>query len=486
MATIFDTKRLVKRVVLANIAAKHGLAITPLLSGPHGIGKSMILREVAKDLGGYCLTVEGGSLNEGEITGLPVCGKNEDGSATVVFTPYPEISKIQRIEKFYYEKARTTGFLDGRVKLDENGNTIVIKNGKETVIPARSTEDTVVAGTLNTFKFGDDLDLDTKIELLTSGEIKPIVLFIDEINRTEQQTMKELMNIILNRTVNGYEFPWFVSVVSAINPCSQNSSYATNEMDDAQIDRFLKIKVAANFSDWVEYALDSGINQDIIEGLAMSDEIFLGKKNSSHEDSDNMTPSPRSWEMVAHLYTYLPFFNNTKYFSGEERKELDGDIRTLISGKVGPDCARTIIENIKNREDSIKPSDIINGKNAFVDKEIMAKFMRQKKIRQKITLDAVLRYIAETICDFEKKGKSTDEKVKVQYNNYLMQIKELFAAIDGAQRLAFTKKVAALDTYRAADKQPIFNKIAAKCLSKEMLASIREFQQNLNSLNDGQ
>ncbi len=482
MATIKDTERLVKRVVLANVAAKKGLAITPLLSGPHGIGKSMILRRVAEDIGGYALTVEGGSLNEGEITGLPICGKDADGSATVLFTPYPAVAQIKRIEKFYYEKARTTGFLDGKVKLDDAGNTIVIKNGKETVIEAKSETDLVVSGTENRYKFGEDLDLDTKIALLDSGEIKPILLFIDELNRTEMQTMKELMNIILNRNVNGYDFPWFVSVVSAINPCSQNSSYATNEMDDAQLDRFLKIKVAANFSDWVEYALDSGINQDVIEGLAMSEDIFL-TKNTTHDDQDEMTPSPRSWEMVAHLYSYLPYFNNTKYFNAEERKELDSDMRTLISGKVGLAAARTLIENIRNREDSIKPSDLINGNDAKLDPKVMEKFNRQKKIRQKITIDNILRYIAETVCDFEKKGKSTDEKVKVKYNNYLMQIKEFVASIDGASRLNFAKKVANIDSYRATDGKPIFTKIATKCLAKEVLASLAAFRSDLKDLN---
>ena len=482
MANIKDTERLVKRIVLANIAAKKGLAITPLLSGPHGIGKSMILNSVAKTIGGNCIVVEGGSLNEGEITGLPVCGKAEDGSATVLFTPYPAVSQIQRAEKAYYEKARTTGFLDGRVKIDDAGNTVVTKNGSNVVIPAKSEIEKVMAGPQNVYKFGEELDVDTKLELISSGEIKPIVLFIDELNRTEQQTMKELMNIILNRSVNGYDFPWYVSVVSAINPCSQNSSYATNEMDDAQRDRFLKIKVNADFPSWVEYALDANINQDIIEGIAITEDIFQ-TKDKSHEDTDEMTPSPRSWEMVSHMYTYLPKFNNTKYFDTDERKELESDMRTLIAGKIGMTQARTLLENIRNKDDSIIPVDIINGKAPKVDKEVAEKFSRQKKIRQKITVENVIRYLCDNICAFEKKGKSTDEKVKAEYNNFILQTKDFIAMLDSATRLAFAKKVADLDKCRATDNKPLFMKIAAKCFAKDMIAALQEFKTALDSLN---
>ena len=482
MANIKDTERLVKRIVLANLAAKKGLAITPLLSGPHGIGKSMILNAVAKTIGGHSIVVEGGSLNEGEITGLPICGKADDGTATVLFTPYPAVSQIQRAEKAYYEKACGEGFLNGKVRIDAEGNTIVSKNGKDIVYPAKTHIEKVMAGPQNAYKFGDELDLETKIELISSGEIKPIILFIDELNRTEQQTMKELMNIILNRSVNGYDFPWYVSVVSAINPCSQNSSYATNEMDDAQRDRFLKIKVNADFPSWVEYALDNDINQDIIEGIAMTEDIFT-TKDKTHEDTDEMTPSPRSWEMVAHLYTYLPLFNKTKYFDSDERKELDGDMRSLIAGKIGMIQARTLLENIRNKADSILPSDIINGKSAKVDKDIAEKFGRQKKIRQKITVDNVIRYLCEHVCEFEKKGKSTDEKVKVEYNNFILQTKEFIHMLDSATRLAFAKKVADLDKCKATDNKPLYMKIGAKCFAKDMVIALQEFKASLNDLN---
>ena len=57
MITINEAKRLVKRALLANIVSgKRDLAITPIVSGKHGIGKSQMIKSIASDLGGVCMT----------------------------------------------------------------------------------------------------------------------------------------------------------------------------------------------------------------------------------------------------------------------------------------------------------------------------------------------------------------------------------------------------------------------------------------------
>ena len=237
MPSINASKRLMKRIALINLSTPKGTALTTLLSGPHGIGKSQIVHAAAQELGGYALIVEGGSLKEGEITGLPFASKNADGSSEVRFVPYYQISNIQKVEKYYYQVARDKGFLNGNVKLTDKG-TVIKKDKEEVLIPNKTVVEQLIHGEINAHKFGEELPAEIKMKLIESGEIRPVLLFIDEINRTDPQVMKELMNIVLNRNVNGYDFPWWVTVVSAVNPSSQSSVYAVNEMDDAQRDRF--------------------------------------------------------------------------------------------------------------------------------------------------------------------------------------------------------------------------------------------------------
>jgi len=214
MISINEAKRLVKRVILANLVSeKTDLAVTPLVSGKHGIGKSQMIKSIAADLGGVCITIEGGTLKEGEITGLPYQYDDSAGNTKFRFLPYYAVERIQNEQRRIFEQS-----------------------GREI------STDTALHGDENRFAI-EELSISEKICLIRSGAVKPVILFIDEINRTENSVYKELMNILLTRSVNGYRFPWWVFFVGAMNPSTQNSIYATNEMDPAQLDRFIKIKV---------------------------------------------------------------------------------------------------------------------------------------------------------------------------------------------------------------------------------------------------
>ena len=120
MITINEAKRLIKRVFLSNIVSdKKGLAITPLISGKHGIGKSQMIKSVAGDLGGVCITIEGGTLKEGEITGLPYQYRDDSGNVRFRFLPYYAVERIQNEQKRLFELSGKTAeddALDG----DEN------------------------------------------------------------------------------------------------------------------------------------------------------------------------------------------------------------------------------------------------------------------------------------------------------------------------------------------------------------------------------
>lgn len=478
MPSIKKAATLVKEINVINLIADNkDLNITSLLVGAHGIGKSQIIKQVAKDMNGYCYTIEGGSLKEGEITGLPFAQQNVDGSSEVRFIKYYAINRIWQLEKYYYEKATTTGFLNGTIRLevDADGNETLIEGKKSAVV--RTAVDKVEAGDDNKYKFGDNLSAETKLKLIETGEIKPVILFIDELNRTEQQTMKELMNIILNKSINGYNLPWFVSIVSAINPCSQNSTYATNELDDAQLDRFLKLKVEANLEDWIDYSLERGVNTDIVEGLAIAEAIFI-KREKGQEDTSEMSPSPRSWEMVSNIYTYIHDAVKTKFFTDDERKNVSDDMRVLIRGKVGDNPARTILENINRKENNIKPAEILTCKEPKIDPAIVTKFNNQKRLTQKIISDNLANYIANIIIEIDKGKSSSDPKKKETYMNFMSQLKEFTNLLDTATQIIFVKKF-----LKMPNGQQIFTKIS-KAFSKEILANIYEAKNAIKDLSE--
>ncbi len=62
------------------------------------------------------------------------------------------------------------------------------------------------------------------------------VIFIDEYNRADERTSNALMEIILEKSINGVPLPKLKAVVAAINPVTED--YDTTRIDAAQLDRF--------------------------------------------------------------------------------------------------------------------------------------------------------------------------------------------------------------------------------------------------------
>ena len=403
MISVNNAARLVKRAILANIATdKENVAITPLISGKHGIGKSAIVKTVAKDLGGTCITIEGGTLKEGEITGLPYQYENTQGEAQFKFLPYYAVERIQEQEKLLFEQA---------------GKTI--------------EENDVLSGTENRYA-QNDLAPQEKINLLLSGKVKPVIIFVDEINRTENTVYKELMNILLTKTVNGYQFPWWVFFVGAMNPSTQNSVYATNEMDPAQLDRFLKLKVTSNTSEWIRYGKKAGISPAILQFIKENPKC-LSESAAELDDEEKPTPSPRGWDMVDTILSSEPLLQ--PFFTAKENSEnvVAKDMKELVAAKLGGTVATmyfaSLVENVN----------AFTAEEVFADDEklsTVAPTMKKMPVAKRVqTCDAVLGFLEENL-DFlilDTKGFS---KMKQQLNT-------LISVLDASTKLLFAQKIAA-------------------------------------------
>jgi len=477
MASVKDIERSILEVFFLNFYSKKNMGITLMISGPHGTGKTQIVYKAAKRIGAHVISTDGSIVNQGELAGLPLPFINSKGITEFKFIKHPGIRTIEEAEEYYYNKAITDGFLNETIKLTDKG--IQIKDdGKTRLIEVNRT---IFDGKENQFKFGNELPAELKIKLVESGEISPVILFIDELNRADPQVMKEMMNIILNKNINGYDLPWWVSIVTAVNPSSQNSTYSTNELDDAQRDRFVKIVMNARLDEWVDYALSENISTNVISAIAISEDIFM-TKDKSHDDTDEQRPSPRSWEMVGIFYSYLKHIMDIKFFTNEDRKYFEEDLRMLINAKVGPNAGRTFWHNINNLNDLVYPEEIINGKSEKIAPEILEKLKNQRAISKKITSHNVTDYLAKVITDFETKKNSGKAEGKKAYVNFMEQLKQYVSNMDDSTRLLFVKRIGDLDKIVAADGHNLFFKISS-CFSKETLEQISDIEINIKNLN---
>lgn len=406
MISITEAKRLVKRALLANIVSdKPNLAITPLVSGKHGIGKSAMIKSIANDLGGVCITVEGGTLKEGEITGLPYQYKDDAGKIRFRFLPYYAVERIQNEEKRLFEAA---------------GRTV--------------DESTALTGDENRYAM-NNLSPAERVEAIRSGKIHPVIIFIDEINRTENTVYKELMNILLTRSVNGYQFPWWVLFVGAMNPSTQNSIYATNEMDPAQLDRFIKIKVGDNAKEWLQFGKTSGISLDILVFIKDNPKC-LSSDAKDLEDEEKPTPSPRGWDMVDTILKSEPQLRC--FFTAQENdpKIVEKDMKTLVTSKLGSSVATMFFASL------VSQARALGAEEFFADDEQLTKckpmLERMSAAKKTQTCDNLLAFLKENI-EFLMLDVAGFEKMK-------KQLSLLAKTLDSSTRLLFAQNIAAANT----------------------------------------
>ena len=162
MASIKDAIRMCKRIMLTNLFINdYSIAVTPLLSGKHGIGKSQVAKFIAKELDGTVMIIEGGTLKEGEITGIPYQYKNENGDIEFRFLPYYIVQRIQKAEQFLYQADEKADGLDVILDGDENKYSVA------------------------------DLTFEQKVELIQTGKVKPVSKQIAENSKVEISAFKD-------------------------------------------------------------------------------------------------------------------------------------------------------------------------------------------------------------------------------------------------------------------------------------------------------
>ena len=405
MISINEAKRLIKRALLANLTTKkRDLAITPLVSGKHGIGKSQMVKSIAHELGGVCITIEGGTLKEGEITGLPYQYKDENGQIRFRFLPYYAVERIQAEEKRLFE------------------------------ISGKTVADEALSGDENRYA-QNELSPEEKIAALQNGAVRPVILFIDEINRTENSVYKELMNILLTRSVNGYAFPWWVFFVGAMNPSTQNSVYATNEMDPAQLDRFLKIKVGDNMREWLDYGRETGIDSRILTFIKDNPKC-LSSSAKDLDDEEKPEPSPRGWDMVDTLLSSEPMLHG--FFNDKENdpKIVEKDMKNLVAAKLGASVATMFFASIVSNTRALTPEEIFaDDERLSGTGETLESLSPAKKVQ---TCNLMLDYLKDNV-EFMMLDK-------VRFAQRKRQLARLVQHMDASTRLLFAQNLAAATT----------------------------------------
>jgi hypothetical protein len=172
------------------------------------------------------------------------------------------------------------------------------------------------------------------------------IIFLDEVNRGKPEMMQCIMDLTLNRRLNGRALPPDTRIIGAMNPI-KDGYYQVEELDPAFLDRWNVYELLPTKEEWLEWAESAGIHP-LVTGFISKYKDFLDPPSAAKHSTQEVLPSRRSWERVSDILNGTP--------------ELENDQDTLffvLEGIIGTIANSAIIKYMKERKTAVSGEDII-------------------------------------------------------------------------------------------------------------------------------
>ena len=204
---------------------------------------------------------------------------------------------------------------------------------------------------------------------------KPIVLFLDELNRARPELLQAVMDLVLNKVLAGKSLPKGSIIMAAVN---DGDEYTVNELDPALVSRFNVYEFKPSFTDWISWAEYSGVDKRVVNFLQQDPSWLDGIPNIEGDEPCGLTKSPdrRAWKKVS---DYI-----------QSHSELSAIDRKAIAGIIG-DVAMAQFVNSFSAPADVTPKDILSS---FDEAYPTLVHMRQMELAT--LAKATLRYISMT------------------------------------------------------------------------------------------
>jgi hypothetical protein len=186
---------------------------------------------------------------------------------------------------------------------------------------------------------------------------EPVVLMLDELNRSMPQVMQSFFQIVLDRelgnNVDGQPIRLHpeTRVIAAIN---HGSEYDVNDMDPALLRRFWVVDLDPSASDWIDWASVNDIDPLTIDFIRQHPEHL--RVDPGSVDPGSVIPTPASWHRLDESLRHM----------GIVPSEIAGSrpdgMYALATGFVGTEASIAYTEFVSRYERVISAEDILSGK----------------------------------------------------------------------------------------------------------------------------
>ena len=157
---------------------------------------------------------------------------------------------------------------------------------------------------------------------------KPVVLFLDELNRARPEVLQTIMDLTLNRTLAGKSLPEGSRIISAVN---DGEEYQLTDLDPALVSRFNIYEFKPTIQEWLVWAQKQKLDSRIIDFIAENPDMLDGSEFKREDQGLGKTPDRRGWERVAKII---------------ENNQPDALLKSVIAGIVGMPAASKLFASL--------------------------------------------------------------------------------------------------------------------------------------------
>ena len=217
---------------------------------------------------------------------------------------------------------------------------------------------------------------------------KPIVLFLDELNRARPEILQTVMDLTLNRKLAGKALPEGSYVISAVN---NGNEYQLTDLDPALVSRFNIYEFKPTVEEWLNWAVGQGLDERVINFIQDNPTWLDGDAGNPKNDYQGLDKSAdrRAWKRVSDILLKV-----------DAIKDIH---KRIIAGIVGAGAAAAFIRAVQQN-------------NAITGKDLLLKYDKTIKNVEKYQLHEFA-ILNESVFRFLQNAKLDEREKKLAAKN---------------------------------------------------------------------
>jgi len=325
-----------------------------MIWGPPGVGKSVMIREIASEQY-YTVQIDERLLKHFHETFKDVCGKTFKGRRVFdnrlllmnptdikglpVFNAQKEEAEWLATNNFPMSPKRLEELIERITRVDAHGNLLADADMINRLMP----------------------------RILSGLHDQHAVVFLDELSLAPKLVQGAALQLVLDRAVGEYMLPENVDMVAAGNRVEDK--VGATAMSPALVSRMTHIHIdEPTYNKWRHWAFANDVVPEVLGFLNFKPEmIFEFDANTmAGRGGSSSYPCPRTWEMASDIYKDIKMLPDSE-------KDLRTITEAVLSGTLGEGVAADFMAWVDIYVHLPKPETVLSGKVKDIDFEAVVK-----------------------------------------------------------------------------------------------------------------